>query len=130
MEFSVTRCVAFSETDASGRVHFTEILKWVEDAEHQFLKERKIPICSPESGWPRVNVQCDYRAPLHFGDEVVVNLTLMRIGKSSLTWSFEIQDSQSAVAAEGSLVTVFVLGGKAGAVIPTEIRSRLESASC
>ena len=31
------RRVAFSETDASGRVHFTEVLKWAEDAEHQVL---------------------------------------------------------------------------------------------
>ena len=124
MEFSVTRRVAFSETDASGRVHFTQILKWVEEAEHRALSEAGVPVFAPDTGWPRVNVECKYLLPLTFDEEVFVIVTLSKIGESSLVWDFEIQKSTKEMAAHGTFVTVYVKG-EGSAKIPAEIRSSL-----
>ena len=43
-QFSQHRRVAFADTDASGRVHFTAILRYVEDAEHAYLAEKGIEL--------------------------------------------------------------------------------------
>lgn len=123
---SFCRRVAFSETDASGRAHFTAILKWVEDAEHHFLTEQGIPVLFPEGGWPRVSVHCDYRLPLAFGDEVEVAMALAEVGGKSLKWSFQLFNEKREVAAVGSVTTVYVEGGRA-IEIPEAIRVLLES---
>lgn len=119
------RRVAFSETDASGRAHFTNFLKWVEDAEHQLLEELGVPVCADETGWPRAKVECHYRLPLTAGETAEVALELARLGKTSLTWQFRILRSDAQLAAEGTMVTV--LTGASGPLeITEEVRSRLE----
>ena len=112
-----TRRVRFSETDASGRVHFTSILKWAEDVEHQALAAVGLPVFSSsasDSGWPRVRVHCDYRAPISFEQEVELEISIESLGKSSLTWRFQVRNlsEEGQLAAEGQLVTVFLSEGK------------------
>jgi acyl-CoA thioester hydrolase len=124
---TVARRVAFSETDASGRVHFTTLLKWAEDVEHHFLAECGVPVFEAESGWPRVSVSCDYHRPVAFGDEVQVALELAEIGESSLTWVFQILDQSGKRLAKGKFVTVWVVAGEK-TTIPIEIRKRLQEA--
>lgn len=107
MASTFRRRVAFSETDASGRAHFTALLRWAEDAEHQLLDSLGIPICSSTGGWPRARVECDYRQPLQAGEEVEVAIELVEIGTSSLRWSFRIFGKEHSLAAVGQMVTVF-----------------------
>lgn len=123
------RRIRFSETDASGRVHFSQILKWAEEAEHDALDAAGVTVFTndgSDSGWPRAKVSCEYRAPLSFGDEVEVEINLLRIGRSSLSWGFLVRklSSEAVVAAEGELIAVWVQGGEA-AVIPDDVRSLL-----
>ena len=117
MSSSFRRRVVFSETDASGRVHFTQFLKWVEDAEHQLLKSLGIAVFSEDGGWPRVNVQCNYLQAVSYDEEVEVELRLAKIGKSSLHWAFRILTEEGVVAAEGAMVTVSVSGEKASPLL-------------
>ena len=128
MPFTAIRTASFSETDASGRVHFTQILKWIEDAEHQFLESAGVPVFTAEGGWPRVSIKCDYKAPLEFGEEVSVILILSKIGESSLNWEFRIEKAGHNIAAEGSMVTVYVAGSRSSS-LPTTIRDLLKIAS-
>ena len=112
-----TRRVRFSETDASGRVHFTSILKWAEDAEHEALAAAGLIVfdsASPDSGWPRVRVSCDYRAPLGFEQEVEIIIKLKDAGKSTLTWAFEVRNLSEGgiLAAEGELITVYLVDSR------------------
>lgn len=102
-----TRKVLFSETDASGRAHFTSLLKWAEDAEHQALLKLGVPVFENGQGWPRVHVSCDYKNPVRFGDEISVELSLKKLGNSSLTWAFQIVVPDEGQVAEGQMTTVF-----------------------
>ena len=127
MVFKQTRRVVFCETDASGRVHFTQILKWVEEAEHGFLEKIGVSVFSPSQGWPRVKVECSYRQPFQFGDEAKIELELLVVGASSLTWGFQVRAVDGATAAEGAVVTVLVSeDGKQE--IPAKMRALLEKA--
>lgn len=106
-DFRMSRRVAFADTDASGRAHFTAILRYVEEAEHAFFAERGMAVFSEHYGWPRVHVDCDYRAPLAFGDQVEVLLVVQVVGKTSVKYTFAIKKADQ-FCAEGSMVIVRV----------------------
>ncbi len=102
------RRVTFSETDAAGVLHFSRLLCYVEEAEHDFLQRLKIPILE-KGGWPRVRITCDYLAPLRFGDAVEVLISPKKIGSSSVVWQFSITNTEtSSLAAEGEMTCVRV----------------------
>ena len=106
-DFRMTCKVAFSDTDASGRAHFTAILRYVEETEHAFFAMRGMDVIGENYGWPRVHVDCDYRAPLAFGDEVEVLLVVQVVGKTSLKYTFTVKKA-AQLCAEGSMVIVRV----------------------
>ncbi|TAE91243.1 MAG: hypothetical protein EAZ81_07265 [Verrucomicrobia bacterium] len=106
-DFRTTRVVAFADTDASKRVHFTAILRYVEEAEHAFFAQRGEAVMGENFGWPRVHVDCDYRAPLAFGDVCSVHLVVQVVGKTSVKYTFRIEKDQ-ILCAEGSVVIVRV----------------------
>ncbi|BCU79617.1 thioesterase family protein [Luteolibacter sp. LG18] len=100
--------IAFGDTDASGLMHFPSVFRYVEAAEHAFLRANDIHVFDRENGgWPRVHVDCDYRRPMFFGDRIEVRLGISKIGGTSLTWVFEIWKGDECCAA-GSIVTVRV----------------------
>ncbi|MEM9081514.1 MAG: thioesterase family protein [Verrucomicrobiota bacterium] len=117
------RQVGFAETDASGRAHFTSVLKWVEEAEHVFLRERGIVVFDGELGWPRARVECDYRSAVMAGDEVVVEIGVAEVGESSVQWRFRVLRT-GGVVAEGWVVTVFA-GEKGSLPLSDEVREVL-----
>lgn len=101
--------VAFGDTDASGWMHFPNVFRYFEEAEHAFLKSRGLLVFDrARGGWPRVNVSCDYKRPLVTGDRIEVLLEIARIGTSSLTWKFEIVNAGGETAASGAVTTVRV----------------------
>jgi YbgC/YbaW family acyl-CoA thioester hydrolase len=104
-----SREVAFGDTDAGGWVHFPNILRYVEEAEHAFLKSRGIMVFDRAlGGWPRVNVHCDFSKPLQFGDRIEVHIDVDQIGNSSVTWKFELINQAGECSAKGGMTTVRV----------------------
>lgn len=101
--------VAFGDTDASGWMHFPNIFRYVEAAEHAFLRSRGVLVFDrAQGGWPRVNVSCDFKKPLLSGDRVEVQIGLTRLGTSSVTWQFEVYNTAGEIAAAGSMTNVRV----------------------
>lgn len=103
------REIAFGDTDASGWMHFPNIFRYFEEAEHAFLKSRGVLVFDrSQGGWPRVKVSCDFKRPLLTGDRIEVQLAVSRIGASSVTWDFEVLTASGDLAAFGSVTTVRV----------------------
>jgi acyl-CoA thioester hydrolase len=101
--------VAFGDTDASGWMHFPNVLRYVEKAEHAFLRSRGIVVFDrAEGGWPRVKISCDFKRPFLTGDSFEVLLAISRIGGSSVTWDFEVLNAAGEIAAFGSMTNVRV----------------------
>lgn len=101
--------IAFGDTDASGWMHFPNIFKYVEAAEHAFLRSREILVFDrAEGGWPRVKVGCDYKRPFRCGDQFEVLLAIARINASSVAWTFEVLNAGGEIAAFGSMTNVRV----------------------
>lgn len=127
MAFLYHRRVTFADTDAAGRVHFSRLLCYIEEAEHTLLSELNIPLMGSGTeggGWPRVHVDCDYFAPLEPSDAVEVVLIPEEVGCSSVNWSFNIlRDGQDV--AKGSMKTVRVDGEGRPKELQDDWRDRL-----
>jgi acyl-CoA thioesterase FadM len=93
--------------------------------EHEWLRELGLPVLDARGGWPRVRVECDFRAPLAAGDEVEVFVGVEDVGGSSVVWRFGIFSPDGGTAAEGRMTTVWVGADGKPAPIPPEWRKRL-----
>lgn len=119
------RVVQFADTDMAGIVHFSRILCFVEEAEQAAMDTMQVPAMGAEGGFPKVHIDCDYRSPLRYRDEVEVQMMLEQVGERSLQWRFNLSVS-GQLCAEGGLVTVFVNHQGRSAKVADEWRQRLE----
>ena len=120
--------VAFGDTDASGWMHFPNIFRYVEAAEHEFLRSRGVLVFDrARGGWPRVKVSCDFKSPLMSGDRIEVQLAISRLGASSITWSFEVLNAAGEIASFGTLTTVRVDHEGKPRLISDDERQKLET---
>ncbi|MBQ3218515.1 MAG: acyl-CoA thioesterase [Akkermansia sp.] len=88
--------VPMHATDAAGIVHFANYFRYMEEAELYALNARGF---RPDNyAYPRVHIEADYRAPLHFWDEYTVAAELQHIGNSTLHWQFTISGPQGVCA--------------------------------
>ena len=121
--------IVFSDTDASGWMHFPNIFRHVEEAEHAFLRSLGILVFDRAlGGWPRVKVSCDYKRPFLAGDRFEILLGISRLGASSITWEFEVFNAAGEIAAFGSMTNVRVDHAGKPTVIPDQERATLERA--
>ncbi len=133
-EFTMTRRVAFVETDLAGVMHFSNYLRWMEDVEHGFWRSigRSVHgVVGPSSGvtWPRASVNCEYFAPLRFEDDVELTFRVASVGEKSLQFEVEFRkDGRSVAKAKATTVCCTMENGSFRSVpIPEEIRKKLTS---
>ena len=139
--FVHTDRVQFADTDMAGIMHFANFFRFMERAEHAFFRSLGLSVIDrPEHaaeggrvGWPRVNVSCDYFAPLYFDDEVEVEVLIEEIRTRAIRFLFRIRKNAGEIAAEGRMTTVCVqrdeASGKMRAVeIPGRIREKINAA--
>ncbi len=126
-DFVWSRPVEFYETDSAGMVHFSNFYRWMEAAEHAFLRERGVSLDEGELGWPRVHASADFQKPIRFGDTVRVRVKIAERGTRSLRYAFEIGVAGSEeVHGTGEMVSVCLdLKTMKGIEIPAELRARL-----
>ena len=97
--------VAWVDTDAGGRIHFTAAFRWAEIAEVGL--RRKLGLVEGWGNYPRRRVEAEFLKVLVFEDEIEVRIRPERLGETSITWAFEIVRDDD-VCVRGSLVVVRV----------------------
>ncbi len=109
--FVQQRRVEFCETDMAGIVHFANFFRWMESAEHAFLRSLGFSVhvneAGQSSGWPRLKVGCDYVKPLRFEDVVETELSVREVRSRSVRYGFTFRlASAGVVVAHGEVVAV------------------------
>jgi acyl-CoA thioester hydrolase len=135
-EYTTSRRVEFRDTDAAGMAHFSMFFVWMEQAEHELLRELGLSVHSTDEAgtlsFPRVAARCDYKLAVRFEDVVDVTISLARLGVSSLTYDCEFSH-QGRPVASGQTTTVccrFDAAGKPHSVpIPSWMAEKLARAS-
>ncbi|MFA5256583.1 MAG: thioesterase family protein [Opitutales bacterium] len=127
--------VDFADTDAAGLVHFSNFFRYVERAESAWFLSMGVAQFETVAGggfrgFPKVNVQCDFRAPLKAGDAFSVRLAPVESGRSSFTYAFAVLvgGPQGAVAAEGRVTLAFVESGGTAGMISVPLPAALADA--
>jgi acyl-CoA thioester hydrolase len=97
--------VAGVDTDAGGRIHFTAAFRWAELAETGL--RRKLGLMEDWGSYPRRQVEAEFLKVLVFEDEIEVRIRPVELGRTSITWGFEVtREGELCVA--GRLVVVRV----------------------
>src|SRR5919204_6410114 len=80
--------VAWVDTDAGGRIHFTAAFRWAEEAETSLA--RRLGLLDSWGSYPRRRVEAEYLKVLVFEDEIEVRLRVETVGRTSITYGWEI----------------------------------------
>jgi len=136
---SVAHTVQFSETDMAGLVHFSNYLRYAERAEAALFQAWDFPLITtpPDEmrGFPRVRAKCRYLAPLDFGDDITITITLVAATERALDWKFRIHKDDPAApveVADGEMRTVYAQRPPDGSLqtttLPPDFYAKLQAA--
>ena len=79
-QFHHRRRVEFAETDMAGIAHFTNFFRYMEEAEHAFLRSRGLSVVLEDDkgklGFPKLSVDCDYKRPTRYDDQIEVHMVI------------------------------------------------------
>lgn len=90
-EFKYSRLIQFYETDAMGIVHHANYVLLMEEARLQFLRllyNNQEGDILGEVNYPLVSCHVDYKKPLNFNDEVVIDYKVSTQG-ARLVFDYE-----------------------------------------
>ena len=102
--------VRFGDVDRAGIVYYPRIFDYFHQVFEGFFEERvRIPypdvIQRMRAGFPAVHYEVDFLSPLKYGDKLPVRFSVARIGRSSVTFRYEIfRGKKQLVKALGTTV--------------------------
>jgi 4-hydroxybenzoyl-CoA thioesterase len=96
MPFRTRIKVRFGDADPAGLVYFVNIFHYFHIAMEEFFAERcnvsyRELMDGERLGFPTVNVQAEFFAPLFYGDEAEVEVYVSRVGESSATFEYSVR---------------------------------------
>lgn len=125
--------VRFSDIDAASIVYYPRFFYYCHQAFEDFFNEKFTLsyanlILQRKLGFPAVNINCDYKKPLAFGDIAKVSIKVKNIGNSSLTCAYEIGvENSNELHFTAQITTVCVeMNSKKSFSIPSDIRDFLQ----
>ena len=108
--FSVTFPVRFADVDHAGIVYYPRFYHYFHVAFEEFFRLRMASgayldlIDKRRIGFPAVRTECDYRAPLRFGDLVRVDMEIERLGGKSIRFRYRARRAEGRSGPAGELV--------------------------
>jgi acyl-CoA thioester hydrolase len=124
MLFVHTRRVEFHETDMAGIAHFANFFRYMEAAEHAYLRACGLSVVLPWQGlmlgFPRVSASCDYLKPIRFEQEMQITVRVEKIGRTSISYGFTFTHAGDTIA-EGRLTAVLCRKSAEERLEPMEI---------
>jgi acyl-CoA thioester hydrolase len=124
---TIRRRVQWFDTDSSTKEHNSAPLRWMEEAEAALLDRLGI-VKQVYGRLPRAHVSLDYRSPVRFWDEVEVTVVVAEVGRTSVTYTFDIRTGTD-LAAEGRVVAVYITDDGEPRAWPEEFRALLEGSA-
>ncbi len=118
--------VQWIDTDASGRIHYTAALRYFEVAEHELMRRLFSDAgVTRDFSLPRVHVEADYEALLTYPEEFDCTVRVVALGRSSVTFGYDIVRLDGVRAIRGRIVAVKVGADGRPTPLPERFRERL-----
>ncbi|MBI4604054.1 MAG: acyl-CoA thioesterase [Planctomycetes bacterium] len=125
-EHRYRRRVEFAETDMAGIAHFSALLRYAEEAEHDFYRSLGLSVHPREGGgegsigFPRVASRCEFMGPARFEDVLEIQIWVRRKGPRSLTYQFTVSRDGAPVA-RGEMAVACCRTGPGGSFAPAPL---------
>jgi 4-hydroxybenzoyl-CoA thioesterase len=107
--------VCFSDIDHAGIVYYPRFLHYFHLAMEEFFTDRfgldySEVLYKRNVSFPTVHVQCDFRKRLRYGDRLEIEVSILHLGRTSITWGYKgyRAGDENSLVVEGSNVTVCV----------------------
>jgi 4-hydroxybenzoyl-CoA thioesterase len=131
--FRYSQPVRFADVDHAGIVYYPRFFHYFHVAFEELWRARIGPaaysdiIDKDRIGFPAVRAECDFKAPLKFGDTAEIELSIPRLGTRSITFRYRIfRSADRVLCAEGQVVCAVVDLAKFVAVaIPSDVAAML-----
>jgi len=130
--FSTQRLVEFADTDMAGIMHFASFFHYMESVEHEFIRSLGMSVYTEVGGqtvsFPRVAAKCDFLSPAKCEDILDAELTVLKVGRTSVTYRIDFSRARKPVATgEVTCVCCRIFADKPPEALPLpdEIRSLL-----
>jgi len=127
VSFTYATPVRFSDIDHAGIVYYPRFFHLFHLAFEELWRARIGPRAYSELidrehvGFPCVRAECDFKAPLRFGDTAEIEVSVTRLGARSITFRYRVyraedgaatrhavDDQPRALCAEGTVVCAVV----------------------
>lgn len=116
MSFQFATPVRFSDVDHAGIVYYPRFFHLFHVAFEELWRARigarayAELIDRDRVGFPAVHAECDFTAPLRFGDTAVIDVSIARLGKTSITFHYRVykDERERTLCAEGRVVCAVV----------------------
>ena len=112
MSFTTRIIVRFGEADPAGLVYYPHLFHYCHIALEEFFAARcgityEQLLARERMGFPTVNVQAEFIAPLVYGDEIEAEIFVSRVGRTSATFEYVLRrTSDRVLCARATLVQV------------------------
>ena len=129
--FRFTTPVRFADIDHAGLVYYPRFFHFFHLAFEELWRARLGPRAYVELldrdriGFPAVRAECDFKAPLRFGDDAAIEIAIEKLGGRSIVFTYRVsRAADGALAAEGKVVcAVTDLARMAAIPIPDRVRA-------
>lgn len=129
--FTTTRKIRFSHCDPAGIVYFVNFFDmvsgcvedWFGDALGFTFNEMHI---GKRLGFPIVDTGCQFFRPCHLGDQLVLELTIASIGRSSLEFSIRGRVGDEDKFRARHKVAMMSLDTLRAVPIPDDLRAKMQ----
>jgi 4-hydroxybenzoyl-CoA thioesterase len=115
MAFRTPIKVSFADIDNAGIVYYPRFMHYFHLAMEEFFSsvigiDYSAVLHEKNLSCPTVHVECDFKQRIKYGDCIDMEVRIMNIGRSSITWGYRgcLHNSLEVVVVEGNNVTVCV----------------------
>lgn len=129
MGASVTlrRRLDWADTDAAGYWHHSTFWKYAEAGEAEL--HRRLGLTALTFGFtPRRTVTAEFHRPIYFDDEVTIEFAVVKVGRTSITYSTRLATNGETVA-DGRMVAVLIGDDGRPREWPSDARALLKADS-
>jgi 4-hydroxybenzoyl-CoA thioesterase len=129
--FRVEYPIRFSHCDPAGQVYFPRFFDLLHDAMEDWfntgLEERFSDLLMKRQlGTPTVGTQCDFISPARFGDTLIIELSILKLGKSSVELAFNANIDGRACLKCRHTICMFSKETSKAVPIPEALRVRMQ----
>ena len=93
------------DTDSSGSVHLSALIRMMEETEYAFLRSRDLSVVLSDEkgvlGFPRLSASIELHQFATFDDDLLVELNLLKIDGKQIVYQFEITHLAGQQVASG-----------------------------